>query len=335
MHIDGEKGYSVFFFTKTSAWVTSALFGLLVLVLGGGLYVWYSSVSNDPAPDSTVGFGYAFAGTTFLILAAVMYSLRRRSRRRAIGQLHAALQWHVCFGAVGLVLLFMHSFGNFNPRSGTFALYGMIALVISGLVGRLLDRVMPRLIAGEVRKALTAQGEDRIEAISQKLQAIVSHNAEDVHGFSTQKAVAPDGPLPDKLPLKGQRTTTSLVPLQSASPNQLPFQPSEQPLHTSWDLAYISLGETPQEISRNAAQYRFVPDKKSSLARPGALIPGAQEHISALQNAQRALRREQFYRHVIRYWRMFHIGLALLTVGLTLWHIEYALQLLIPTLLHR
>src|SRR5262249_32668660 len=155
---DGEKGYPLFFFTKTSAWVTSTSFGLLVIVLGSALYIWYSRVSNDPAPDSIVGFGYAFAGTTFLILAAVSYTLRRRSRQRAIGQLHAALQWHVCFGIVGLVLLFMHSFGNFNPRSGTFALYGMIALVISGLVGRLLDRLMPRLIAGEVRKVLTVQG---------------------------------------------------------------------------------------------------------------------------------------------------------------------------------
>jgi hypothetical protein len=106
-------------------------------------------------------------------------------------------------------------------------------------------------------------------------------------------------------------------------------------LYTSWDLAYISLEETPQEMSRNTAQYRFVPDKKSALTRPGALMPGAQEQISALQNAQRALQREQFYRYVIRYWRVFHIGLVLLTIGLTLWHIEYALQLLIPTLLHR
>src|SRR5205823_4689601 len=99
-------------------------------------------------------------------------------------------------------------------------------------------------------------------------------------------------------------------------PNGLPFQPTGQPLHTSWDLAYISLEETPQEMSRNAAHYRFVPDKKSALTRPGALIPGAQEQMSALHRAQRALQREQFYRYVIHYWRIFHIGLVLLTAGL-------------------
>jgi hypothetical protein len=333
MHLDGEKGYPLFFFTKSSAWMTSTLVGLLIIVLSSVLYAWYSRVSNDPTPDSIVGFGYAFAGTAFLILAAVLYTLRRRSRRRGIGRLHAALQWHVCFGVVGLVLLFMHSFGNFNPRSGTFALYGMIALAISGFVGRLLDRMMPRLVAGEVRKVLTAKGEDRIEAISQKLQAIVNHNTEEIRGFSTQMPAMQSPPT--KNPPADQRTTRSLVPLQSASPQQLPFQTTGQPLHTSWDLAYFSLEETPQEMRRDAAQHRFVPDKKSTLTRPGALIPGAEEQMSALQKAQRALQREQFYRYVIRYWRMFHIGLALLTIGLTLWHIEYALQLLIPTLLHR
>jgi hypothetical protein len=114
----------------------------------------------------------------------------------------------------------------------------------------------------------------------------------------------------------------------------LPFATTGYPLHTSWDLAYISLEETPQELSRNSQQYRFVPDKKSALARPEALMPGAQEHISALKSMQQAMQRELFYRYVIRYWRKFHILLALLTFALTLWHLIYAGQLLLPVLLH-
>jgi hypothetical protein len=211
----------------------------------------------------------------------------------------------------------------------------LIALVISGFVGRLLDRVMPLLIAQEVNKALTATGEDRIEALSQKLQAIVRHNAEEVRGFATPKKDAVQNVPTDKPPSTRQRTTTSLVPRQSSSPKNLPFSITGHALHTSWDLAYISLEETPQELSRNSQQYRFVPDKKSALARPEALMPGAQEHISALKSMQQAMQRELFYRYVIRYWRVFHVSLALLTVGLVLWHIVYALQLLLPTLLHR
>jgi hypothetical protein len=43
------------------------------------------------------------------------------------------------------------------------------------------------------------------------------------------------------------------------------------------------------------------------------------------------LRREEYYRALIRYWRFVHVSLVFVTVGLTLWHLEYASMLLLPT----
>jgi hypothetical protein len=105
-------------------------------------------------------------------------------------------------------------------------------------------------------------------------------------------------------------------------------------LPTSWDLAYISLAETPQEMERDTGHYRFVPDRKSPLAEPSALVPGLQEQMAELQTVQRALQRERFYRAIIRYWRIVHICLALLTIGLTLWHLEFAATIMIPIYFH-
>jgi len=279
----GETGYSWLFFSGVRVWFLRLVIILSGIGLGGAFYVWYTQHSNDASPDSLAGYAYAIIGTIFLLLAAFLYALRRRSHnKRTIGQLNTSLNLHICFGILGLVFLFFHSFGNFNPRTGTYALYGMIALTISGVVGRFLDRLVPRLIAGEVHKALTARGDDRIETISHELQAIVIHNT----------------------------------------------------LHTPWDLAYISLEATPQELNREEGHYRFIPDKKSELMRPGAFMPGAQEHINELQEVERAMQREQFYRYIIRYWRVFHVILALLTLALTLWHLIYAAQLLLPTFPH-
>ncbi len=318
----GEVGYSWLFFSGGRAWFMRVVVALLI-ALGGAFYVWYTQHSSDAAPDSLTGLAYAVTGTLFLLLAAILYALRRHARsKRKVGQLNSALNWHIGFGVLGLVFLSMHSFGNFNPRSGTYALYGMIALVVSGAVGRFLDRLLPRLIARQVHKALTAQGDDRIENISEKLQAIVVHNSQNLQGFI---------PVPGAGPHKA---STSLVPVSGPISNDFPFAYKDQPLHTPWDLAYISLEATPQELSREAGQYRFIPDKKSELARPGALMPGAQEHIYELQEVERAMQREQFYRYVIRYWRKFHIALALLTLGLTIWHLIYAAQLLLPTIMH-
>jgi len=302
----------------TQARATSLLTAALIIIVGSAIYIWYNRTGGDPFPDSTVGLIYAVTGTLFLVLAAIVYTLRRRSRRRGIGQLNAALQWHIAFAITGLALLFMHSFGHFNPRSGTYALYGMIALVISGVIGKLLDALLPRLIAQEARKALTSQGDDRISTISRKLEDIMMHNSQELRTFH-----------PDNDNSNARATQRTHGSGTSA------YNPPSQPLLTSWDMAYISLEETPQELSRTESHYRFVPDKRSTLTRPGALLPGAQAHIDAIASAQKALRREQFYRYIIRYWRVLHVVLALLTIGLTIWHIIYAAELLLPVLLHR
>jgi len=353
----GEKGYPLLFFRASAKWRIGLLVTFLVIGISGGFYFWYSQNSNDAAPDSIAGLGYAILGIVFLLLAAVLYSIRRRSRnKRALGQLNNALNWHIFFAIIGLALLFMHSFGNFNPRSGTYALFGLIALVISGFVGRALDHLMPRLIAREAQKALTVQGEDRIETISLKLQAIVAHNTESLYGLHVGPDLSQPSPIyrppssetqdpsrhlePDGAELAERLSILRLPSSQTQDSSDdskssklltstASFDFEERPLHTPWDLAYISLEATPQELSRIVGQHRFVPDKQSVLTRPGALMPGAQEQISELQEVQRAMQREQFYRYIIRYWRLFHIALALLTLGLITWHIVYAVQLLL------
>jgi len=314
----GERGYPWLFFHIRRTWSAGLVVTLFVLGISGAFYLWYSQSGNDTSPDSTAGLGYAVLGTIFFILAALLYSLRRRSRRRAIGQLNVVLNWHVFFAVMGLVVLFMHSFGHFAAISGTYALLGMVILTISGLVGRTLDHFLPRLIAGEVDKVLTLQGEDRIEVVSQNLQAIVVYNTQEMRGFTVED------------PLQAGVSTAYPVP----SPGSPPSAANGQSLGTPWDLAYISLEATQQELDRAAPRHRFIPDKKSALTRPGALMPGAEEQISELQDMHHAMQREQFYRYLIRYWRVLHITLAFITTGLITWHIIFALNLILPGVLH-
>src|SRR5258706_9653052 len=187
----GEMGYSWLFFSGGGSNVVRILITFLVIITAATFFAWYIHSSNDTSPDSLVGIGFAILGTIFLVLAAILYNRRRRAQRKGrVGKLNASLQWHICFAVLGLTLLCLHSFGNFNPRSGTYALYGMVALVISGFIGRILDRIVPFLITSEVQKALTAQGDDRIEVISQKLQSIVVHNNQSLRSFTPDNSLA-------------------------------------------------------------------------------------------------------------------------------------------------
>jgi hypothetical protein len=294
----GEK-YSWFFLDLSSAWVVSVIFTLVVIGLAIGLFMLYGRLSNDPTPDSFAGYTYAIVGTLFMLLAALGYTRYRASKRR-VGKLNGALQWHISFGIIALVLLFLHSFGNFNPRTGTYALWGMIALVISGIIGRILDRIAPKLIAHQVRHALTEWGEDRVDYHTRTIQSLVSYNRQELSSLKPQKP--------------GTRST-------------------KKSLTTAWDLAYISLEETPQELRQNETHYRFVPDRKSDLDKPETLMPGVGEHLNELHGVQAALRREEYCRALIRYWRFIHVLLVFITVGLTLWHLEYATTLLLPMFL--
>ncbi|HVB25234.1 MAG TPA: hypothetical protein VNG51_25075 [Ktedonobacteraceae bacterium] len=314
----GEKGYSWLYLYITRSWSIALLVTLLVIAIGGAFYLWYDHPGNVTTPDGTAGLVYAFIGTGFFILAAILYSLRRRSHKRNTGQLHSALNWHVFLALTAVALLYMHAFGHFAPISGTFALYGLIALSVCGVIGRMLDRVMPRMIAREVNKALTAQGNDRVEVVSQKLQAIVVHNTQKLRSFQ----ISPTQSIPAS-------TTT-----QPSTASGLPVVSSKQSLHVPWDLAYISLEPTQQELDRDAPRYRFIPDKKSTLNQSGTLMPGTDEHVAELQAIHSAMQREQLYRYIIRYWRVFHICLAFITVGLVIWHIIFASTLLIPRFMH-
>jgi hypothetical protein len=302
------QNYSWFFFHPSRAWSTSLLFTLIVVVLSIALFVVYCRLSSDPTPDSIAGYLYAIVGSIFMFLASLSYTLKRRSGGRKVGELNASLHWHVSFGIIAMLLLFLHSFGNFNPRSGTYALYGMIALIITGAIGRMLDRMLPKLIAQQVKLALTEQGEDRAEVHTRTIQSIVAYNTQKLRSLKASRQEK------DARPVVTRGRATAVEP----------------PLMTAWDMAYISLEELPQEIAQNETQYRFVPDRKSELSKPEALMPGLQEHLTELNGVQRALQREEYYRAVIRYWRVGHVALVLITVGLTLWHLEYATTLLLP-----
>ena len=252
--IPGEKGYPLLFFYVTKTWLLAMLVTLIVVATAGGFYLWYSQFGNDVAPDSIVGLIFASAGTLCFILSAMLYMRHRRSQRRKAGQLNASLHWHIFLAIMSLALLLMHSFGNFNARSGTYALYSLVALVVSGFVGRLLDRIMSRLLAAEVAKTITVQ---------EKWE----------QGWDSRE--------------------------QGWGREQ------------GWDK--------PQPLLWTTNQFVFQAPVAPPIWTPEAI----------LRQMQRAAQREEFYRSVIRYWRIFHVMLALVAVGLIVWHLVFVVQLMV------
>src|SRR5690242_12090821 len=218
-----------------SQWVAT----LVGLALGGALayaYVTYLR-AGDVSPDSQYGYVFAILGTLLLILVGAGYVLRKRLWRGRFGLLHTALSWHVVGGILALALILAHSAANFHPRTGSYALYSLIALVISGIIGKQLDKIAPRLAARAALKTLTADGEERLDALVTTLTWKRQRRRERSRPISQQT-----------------RQAASSVP---------------------WDLAYYDLSAPPEQIPTLLHQQHSGHTRATSSAVEGALASEA------------------------------------------------------------
>jgi hypothetical protein len=315
-----QKGYSWLFFHANSYWITGLLTTVVIIGTGGSFYALYFQFGNDFAPDSIVGYAFAIAGLCCTLLATMHYTLRRRSHKLAMGQLNAALNWHVYFAIMGITFLFMHSFGDFNAKTGTYALYSLIALVISGFVGRALDRIVPWLIAREVDNILTTQELGTLFIASQ------SRNPH------TQYSPIHPPPLTHNPPSWPPSMIHNLGARHSA-PRSAQFIAPEDNVGTQfvapWDMAFIAPDSKPGSIISEEDIRNFMSNKHEVPKQTSMQSHQARQHIAEIHKGEQALQREQFYRYIIHYWRLLHIALALLTIGLIIWHLVYVGQLLL------
>jgi hypothetical protein len=189
-------------------------------------------------------------------------------------------------GLLAFLLILMHAAGNFHPRTGTYALCSLTALVVSGIIGKQLDRIAPRLAARAALKTLTSDGEERLEALVGTLE----------RRRETRRALA----------IRRKRATE----LDGTGAGWEP-----------WDLAYYTLDARAEEIPSLLQQ-----------TRPTSPYPpptGTTALASESSEIRRAIGMELFYLRLIRVWRYLHIALSWLTLILILWHLEYAVTLLL------
>ena len=161
---------------------------LTTCLVGGGaflLFLWYVRTGHKAEARSPFGVWYGILGTGFLAASAIGFSVRRRQRPRRVGSLNGVLLWHIFLAFMGILILAMHSFGHLQQVSGTAALLSLLVLCLSGVVGKVLDHVIPRLLAKEVARALTSQGEDLSTAAERLI------NMEQAETPSTQRMKLP------------------------------------------------------------------------------------------------------------------------------------------------
>jgi hypothetical protein len=151
------------------------------ILLYGGIYLWFYIVSKQnpdqvaPGNDPFRLFGII---AYVLVLGTAAYSLRRRFVRSLPGKVQHWLWMHTWLGVITIMIALLHedyafvtnSFvTKFTDLTDTYwaglALFALIFLVVSGIIGRLLDLWQTHVIARDAN----ANGVGIVRAVEERI----------------------------------------------------------------------------------------------------------------------------------------------------------------------
>src|SRR5581483_8175086 len=146
----------------------------------GGISIWYVlALKTHHYPGPSIDPFRLFGIVAYcLVLLVAAYSLRRRFVRVLPGRVDGWLWLHTWLGIASILVAFDHeiyqnilndyqfTLSRFvEAGAGMSALYALLLLVISGVIGRLLDTWQARVIAVEARR----NGVGIVQAVKERL----------------------------------------------------------------------------------------------------------------------------------------------------------------------
>ncbi len=107
----------------------------------------HHDVHKEFKPGGIVGHGLGIAGSV-MILLLLTYSLRKRVKVvRRVGKLSTWLNYHIFLGVAGPILVTFHTAFKFGGLV-SIAYWSMVAVALSGFIGRYIYVKIPRRISG-------------------------------------------------------------------------------------------------------------------------------------------------------------------------------------------
>lgn len=148
------------------AWRSSiALLVVLLLVLA-----WLVAFGKLYEPGSTLGYNLGLVGG-LLMVSLLIYPLRKRVRFLAwLGRMESWFKFHMMAGIGGPLLVLFHSTFKIGSMNGRVALYAMLLVAFSGVVGRFLYRHLHRGLYG--RQLTLADAENDLKASVESLGSV-------------------------------------------------------------------------------------------------------------------------------------------------------------------
>jgi hypothetical protein len=123
----------------------------IVAVILIGLYVWLDRTAIHPLTGGTpAGLWYGVGGTLLMVYAGLLSAHRRLARWPYLPRRAWMLKGHIWLGLLSFVLILCHSGFRWGGSLEMVLWLTFGAVVVSGIVGLVLQNVLPRLITLQV-----------------------------------------------------------------------------------------------------------------------------------------------------------------------------------------
>lgn len=185
--------------------IISALVILVTIVVGILLYIGYNYYSipleerhfhplnQSLKASGIIGHGLGIIGSLLILLGVFTYMLRKRLRIFSrMGILKHWLEFHIFLCTLGPVLILFHTTFKFGGIVAV-SFWSMVAVFLSGIVGRYIYLQIPRSIEG--RELTLREMEDQIAEMNKQLRqsVILDESIYEITYYSPDELKKQDG----------------------------------------------------------------------------------------------------------------------------------------------
>jgi hypothetical protein len=304
------------------------IFSVVVLALSGAWY-WYDvtrgpDALNGPSGGSATGITFGIIGSLFMLFAG-LFTLRKKVRTWRIGRAEFWMRGHLWLGTLALPMIWLHGGFRHGGTVTTILMWITYAIVISGIIGALLQHFLPRTMTQAV------QSETIYEQIPQVLKHLASEaddvaaicgpdNGEDLRDWRQRRKASLEQRAGSFLITRERCeqlvATLGAAPAEGAAPLKKFYQEQVQPYLQAPATAGAALLD-PVRAGSIFAQQRFL------------LPPTLHESLADLQRICDEVRQLQLQQRMHRWmhgWLLIHVPLAMALLVLAIVHVVVALR---------
>lgn len=253
-----------------------------IIALAFGLWL---SASDHFTPEEGVGYWLGIAGGAAMLML-LLYPLRKRAKFMArFGSLPAWFSTHMMLGVIGPVLILYHANFSLGATNSNVALFSMLFVAISGVVGR--------YIYGRIHNGLYGAKTDLGELLD-TVTALIGEVEKDVGGAN--------GMIAKQLSDFGTRAFSHGDSLASMFAHVVTL-----PFTVRFAQARI-LSSVRRAIKTNASFMHW------SNAEKRAYYRQARDHVGLFMRGVAKASELSFYERLFRLWHVLHVPLFFLLI---------------------